>query len=93
MRTAACAQFDEPECSPLFTGATYELGVTVLSQFRLHFFDVPGGGVLLVTLEAHHGVDLDAFAERASPVLAASSSSTDQRRRRPEGRLLAWTSG
>jgi hypothetical protein len=68
-RTDACSQFDEPECFPLFTGETYELGVTVLSHFRLHFFDVPGGGVLLVTIEAHHAVDLEAFAERASPVL------------------------
>jgi hypothetical protein len=68
-RTEACAEFHEAECFPLFAGATYELGVTVLSHFRLLFFDLPDGGVLLVTIEAHHDVDLDAFAERASPIL------------------------
>jgi hypothetical protein len=68
-RSEACATFDESECFPLFAGATYELGVTVLSHFRLHFFDLQDGGVLLVTLEAHHDVELDEFAERASPVL------------------------
>jgi hypothetical protein len=69
LRTQACTQFDESDCFPLFAGATYELGVTVLSHFRLHFVDLADGGVLLVTIEAHHDVDLDAFAERAAPVL------------------------
>ena len=72
-RSDSCPTWDAFACFPILAGegagSRYEIGMTVYSDFRLYLLDLPDGGVLLVTLEAHHQLDLDAFAERAAPIL------------------------
>ncbi|MDQ3879745.1 MAG: hypothetical protein M3295_01480 [Chloroflexota bacterium] len=68
-----CVEFEEFPCVVFLaapaTGSPYELGISSFSRFRLQLFDLPGGGTLMVTLEAHHNADFDVLADRGRPLL------------------------
>lgn len=73
--TASCPYAGGIPSVPLFVGSTSTLRWTVSGseRLRLDFLDVPGGGTIVVDVDAFEGTDWDALLAAAAPIVASLS--------------------
>ncbi len=69
--TASCPFANDSPTVPLFVGANgeYRWVVAGTERLRLYLLDIPGGGTLVVDIDAFDGALMDALLDAATPIV------------------------